>query len=149
MRPSVYLALTAFFVGILSTAWALNCYECNVYMSGYGHVCYEEEVRKGRPRPVLEFGRTVEECTVCMKVITKTRQSYYKNTPKVSEVYSRICAKSRNVRYRHGCHDEDVIGGTVRRCFCTEDLCNNSVQRLPQRQLLLGSFVMLLLHRLL
>ena len=95
-RPSLRLKLTAvaratqiiilicdvlYAIIVFVSACGLSCYECNVYMSGYGDTCFEEEERKGRPDPVLKYGRTVEDCTVCMKVITKTKQGFYKNTP--------------------------------------------------------------------
>ena len=53
---------------VLLETLALKCYECNVWKAGFGNLC--------------EDPRTVEGCTVCMKVTTTIYMGYYKNHPR-------------------------------------------------------------------
>jgi len=53
---------------IFNTVSAVNCYECNVWKSGYGYTCDQP--------------RNKSNCITCMKIETTTFMGYYKNTPR-------------------------------------------------------------------
>ena len=50
-----------------------NCYECNVWKAGYGHVCDRPRNRTG--------------CWACMKIESVVFMGYYKNTPRCDKIY--------------------------------------------------------------
>lgn len=103
--------------GFLTTANALQCYECNVWKAGYGNECIQPRIRSN--------------CTACMKIETTVFMGFYKNTPRESKVISRTCALSRAVPQKTGCVYVNMADGHSNRCYCNSHLCNGS-SRLTQ-----------------
>jgi len=58
---------------MFSTVSAVNCYECNVWKSGYGYTCDEPRIKYN--------------CITCMKIDTTIFMGFYKNTPR-----SKLCS---------------------------------------------------------
>lgn len=110
MKPLLVTAVLL--IGILHTAAAVKCYECNVWKAGYGHMCNNPRIR--------------EDCTVCMKIETSVKTGYYKNKPRESIIISRVCAYSKTMHFSHECHPYTAVAGSSVRCYCDSDLCNSS-----------------------
>lgn len=104
--------ICVFLACLVGSGLALQCYECNVWKAGYGHLCDNPRIR--------------DDCTVCMKTETTLFMGYYKNTPRSSTTISRICGKSRTTHFSHECHRYTTADGTSVRCYCDDDLCNSA-----------------------
>lgn len=107
-----WLLSAVIFIVIVNAAFAVKCYECNVWKAGYGHLCDNPRIR--------------EDCIVCMKTETTIYMGYYKNVPRTSVIVSKVCGKSRTINWSHGCQYIDLPDGQTKRCYCDDDMCNSA-----------------------
>lgn len=103
-------------LGILfSQTSALTCYQCNVFIRGSPWPCNSE---RGM--------REIPNCYACLKTYTRT---YLHNTfhdQQLISYESRLCVKDKDYVKDAGCHPHETGSGYMKRCFCFDDLCNNS-----------------------
>ncbi|XP_067935396.1 uncharacterized protein [Watersipora subatra] len=118
-----------------------QCYRCNRYKGG-GAACPETK-REIDPNSVSADAYPAETivvgCEVCLKVFTTT---YFRNKNYIADkfnpfqdgnhfeplhVTSRACIQDKkDSRLLDGCITDTSAGGTIERCYCQGNLCNDS-----------------------